>query len=75
MDIKSIEKLFKGRFKFSLTTNNIHTYDAIITFKDTTDGMVYKIEMSTAVSLETILENIIKDKRDNKLKNVLNEKD
>ena len=51
MDIKSIEKLFKGRFKFSLTTHNIHTYDAIITFKDTTDGMVYKIEMVTAVSL------------------------
>ena len=74
MDIKGIEKLFKGRFKFSLTTYNMNTHDAIITFKDTTDGIVYKIEMATAVSLETILENIIKDKRDNKLKNVLNEK-
>ena len=71
MDIKSIEKLFKGRFKFSLTTHNIHTYYAIITFKDTTDGMVYKIEMVTAISLETILENIIQEKREKKINNIL----
>lgn len=71
MDIKGIEKYFNGRFKFGLTTHNLNTYDPIITFKDTSDGMVYKIEMATDVSLETILENIIQEKRDKKIKNIL----
>lgn len=71
MDIENIEKVFKNRFKFGLTTHNLHTYDPIVTFRDTTDGMVYKIEMATAVSLETILKNIIKEKRDTKIKNIL----
>lgn len=69
--MKEIEDLFKGRFKFGLTTFNPQTHDALITFTDTYDGMIYKIEMVTAISIETILENIIKDKRDNKLKKIL----
>ena len=71
MDIKQIEKKFKGRFKFGLITHNVHTYDSIVTFIDTLDNFQYKIEMVTAVSLETILENIIQDKRDKKINNIL----
>lgn len=71
MDINKIEKDFKYRFKFELSTLNPYANNPIITFSDTKDGMIYKIEMLTAISLETILENIIKEKRDNKIKNIL----
>lgn len=71
MDIKKIEKMYKGRFKFGLTTHNVQTYDPVVTFIDTLDNFQYKIEMGTAVSLETILENIIQEKRDKKINNIL----
>ncbi len=71
MDIKRVEKKFKGRFKFELTTHNINTYDPVVTFIDTLDNFQYKIEMATAVSLETILENIIQEKRDKKINTIL----
>jgi hypothetical protein len=71
MDINQIEKKFKGRFKFALTTHNIDTYDPIVSFVDTLDNIQYKIEMATAISLETILENIIQEKRDKKINNIL----
>ncbi len=71
MNIDQIEKKFKGRFKFELTTHNMHTFDPIVSFIDTLDNMQYKIEMATAVSLETILENIIKEKRDKKINTIL----
>ena len=67
MDIQNIEKQFNFRFKFKPITHN-NWYEPIVEFTDTNDGM---IEMLTAISLETILENIIKDKRDNKITNVL----
>ncbi len=70
MDIQNIEKQFNFRFKFKPITHN-NWYETIVEFTDTNDGMIYKIEMLTAISLETILENIIKDKRDNKITNVL----
>jgi len=71
MDINQIERKFKGRFRFELTTHNTHTYDPIVSFVDTLDNIQYKIEMATAISLETILENIIQEKRDKKINNVL----
>jgi hypothetical protein len=71
MDIKKIEKDFNYRFKFEATELNMDTYDAIVSFKDTYDEKFYKIEMSTAILLETILENIIKEKRDTKIVGIL----
>ena len=68
---KEKENLFKKRFKFEPIMFNPFTYDPIVEFTDVTDGTLYKIEMATAVSLETILENIIKEKRDKKIKNIL----
>jgi uncharacterized membrane protein len=49
----------------------MHTFDPIVSFIDTLDNMQYKIEMATAVSLETILENIIQEKREKKINNIL----
>lgn len=52
MDITQIEKKFKGRFKFGLTTYNVNTYDPIVIFIDTLDNFEYKIEMATEFHLK-----------------------
>lgn len=69
--MKEIEKIFNYRFKFKPMTLGMSHEVSIIEFLDTQDGTVYKIETYTGVSIETILENIIKDKRDSKLNKIL----
>ena len=49
----------------------MHTFDPIVSFIDNLDNIHYKIEMATAVSIETILENIIQEKRNKKINNIL----
>jgi hypothetical protein len=73
-----VEK-FGGRFKKDLTVYSANTLLPVYSFVDTVDGERFQIQIdSFAADHEIVIENILNEKiifkRDNKIKNVLNEK-
>jgi hypothetical protein len=70
MNLKLIEIKYRNRFKFSNTFFG-KTCNPIFSFIDQQDGTEYTIEAGLNVDLESVLENIIKDKRNLKINQIL----
>jgi len=70
MNLKLIEIKYRNRFKFSNTFFG-KTCNPIFNFIDQQDGTEYTIEAGLNVDLESVLENIIKDKRNLKINQIL----
>jgi hypothetical protein len=71
MNLKLIEIKYKNRFKFFNTVFAEKTFSPIFHFIDQQDGTEYTIEAGLNVDLESVLENIIKDKRNLKINQIL----
>lgn len=73
--IDNLLKKFGGRFKNHLTTHyNSKTFLPTYSFKDTSDGEVFTIQIdSLAADPEMVLENILNEKIINKRDNKINQ--
>ncbi len=73
-----LEKKFSGRFKKYLPTiYNSQSFTPTYSFKDTSDGEVFTIQIDSLVAdTETILVNVLKEKiinkRDTKINSLIN---
>lgn len=71
MNLKLIEEKYNGRFVFKNTYFCEKTLFPIFTFIDTYDETEYKVESSHNVQLEVVLKNIVVEKRNQKITNIL----
>jgi hypothetical protein len=72
MTIEEAKEIYKDRFKFNLTVYNESTLEPTVSFIDKLDGISYKIILHHHILLDRILENIIIEKRDNKIESIIN---
>jgi hypothetical protein len=71
MTIDEVKKIYKDRFKFNLTVYNETTLEPTISFVDMLDGKAYKIVLHHHILLDRVIENIVVEKRDNKIESIL----
>jgi hypothetical protein len=70
MNLKLIEIKYRNRFKFSNTFFG-KTCNPIFSFIDQQDGTEYTIEAGLNVDLESVLDNIISEKRNTTISHIL----
>lgn len=71
MNLKNIEMKYRNRFKFSNTVFSEKTFFPIYHFLDQQDGTEYTIEAGLNVDLESVLDNIISEKRNTTINQIL----
>ena len=72
MTIDEVKKIYKDRFIFNTTIYNKTTLEPTVSFVDKLDGTRYKIILHHHILLDKVIENIIIEKRDNKIESRLN---
>jgi hypothetical protein len=72
MTIEEAKEIYKDRFRFNLTVYDKNTLEPTVSFIDKLDGVSYKIILHHHILLDRILENIIIEKRDNKIESIIN---
>lgn len=71
MNLKNIEMKYRNRFKFFNTVFSEITLFPIFNFIDQQDGTEYTIEAGLNVDLESVLDNIISEKRNTTISQIL----
>jgi len=71
MNLKNIEIKYRNRFKFFNTVFSEITLNPIFHFIDQQDGTEYTIEAGLNVDLESVLDNIISEKRNTTISHIL----
>jgi hypothetical protein len=71
MNLKNIEMKYRNRFKFFNTVFSEITLNPIFHFIDQQDGTEYTIEAGLNVDLESVLDNIISEKRNTTISQIL----
>jgi hypothetical protein len=71
MTIDEIKEIYKHRFRFNLIVYDKNTLEPTISFVDKLDGISYKVTLHHHMLLDKIIENIIIEKRDNKIESIL----
>ena len=74
MTIDEVKEIYKDRFKFNLTIYDKSTLEPTVSFVDKLDGISYKVTLHHHMLLEKIIENIIIEKRNNKIESILTKK-